>query len=318
MKFSVSVIIPVYNGEKFVEKSINSATSQAEVLEVIVVNDGSTDATQIILDKLVVINDKIKVFHHCNKSNQGRSSSRNLGIKKSKGNYIAFLDADDYYLEDRFLNDQLFFEKDINIDGVYNAIGVKFYREADQYEKKQLKLTTVKEPINSSELFETLLLGSKGYFSIDGLTVKKEVFNKTGYFTENLVVAEDTELILKMAIKATLVSGIIDNPLAIRGVHEDNSFSNENLYKIYRSEMYHSLLGWLIKNNYPISRINAVLKCLFLYRKLESESLFIEIKYWFKMLVKNPICFKSILFLKSFPLIMQRKKFLPLLYIFRK
>ncbi|AUC84424.1 glycosyltransferase family 2 protein [Polaribacter sp. ALD11] len=318
MIFSLSVIIPVYNGELFIEKAIHSAVIQPEVTEVIVINDGSTDETQRILDRLKQEIAKLKVVHHTNKLNKGRSASRNLGIKVSTGNYIAFLDADDYYLENRFKNDLLLFEKNENIDGVYNAIGVHFYREANQNEKKQLQLTTVKEAINSRELFEILLLGTKNYFSIDGLTVNSKIFDKTGYFSESLVVAEDTELILKMALKATLVSGVIDTPLAIRGVHEDNSFSNEELYKVYRYEMYHSLLNWVIKNNYPINKIDAVLRCLFLYRKLDSKNLFIEIKYWFKLLIMNPTCIKSLLFFKSFPLIIQRKKFLPLIYKFRK
>lgn len=315
MNFSVSVIIPVYNGEKFIEKSINSAISQPEVFEVVVVNDGSTDSTQIILDNLIVLNDKIKVYHHYNKLNKGRSSSRNLGIKKSKGNYIAFLDADDYYLKNRFLNDFHLFNNNKSINGVYNAIGAHFYRGTSKLEKEQLNLTTVKEPINSNNLFEILLLGSKGYFSIDGLTVEKEVFIKTGYFSEDLKVAEDTELILKMALKTTLVSGIIDKPLAIRGVHDENSFSNENLYKIFRYKMYYSLLNWMRKEKYSIKKIELVFNALFLLRKLEKNTLFSEIKYWLYILKKYPFIMKSIVFIKSFPLISQRKKILKFLYL---
>lgn len=314
MKFSVSVIIPVYNGEMFIEKAINSATSQLEVLEVIVVNDGSTDTTQMILDKLVLINDKIKFFHHSNSSNQGRSSSRNLGIKKAKGNYIAFLDADDYYLENRFTNDFYLFNKNKNIDGVYNAIGVHFYRTTSKIEKEELNLTTVKESINPEELFEVLLSGKKNYFSIDGLIVKKEIFLRTGYFSEELIVAEDTELILKMALKSTLVSGIIDKPVAVRGVHDDNCFSNDNLYKVYRYKMYHSLLNWMIKNKFSIRKQELVFNVIFLSRKLEEDSLINEFKYWFYLFVMYPSVIKSSLFFKNFPLISQRKRFFKFLY----
>ena len=110
MKFLVSVIIPVFNVEQFVEKAIISALQQPEVFEVVVVNDGSTDNSLQIITKLQAEYSRVKLCHHPNLVNKGRSASRNLGIKKAICNYIAFLDADDYYLENRFTNDKIVFE----------------------------------------------------------------------------------------------------------------------------------------------------------------------------------------------------------------
>ena len=159
MKFSVSVIIPVYNGEQFIKKAIISAVNQPEVAEVIVINDGSTDNTQNIIKKLQLTNSKIKFYQHKNNENKGRSASRNLGIKKALSKYLAFLDADDYYLKERFLSDKEKFQSNIDIDGVYNAVGFHFYREVSKTEQKTLKLNTVIKNIDPNDLFEVLMSG---------------------------------------------------------------------------------------------------------------------------------------------------------------
>ena len=183
MKFLVSVVIPVYNCDSYVEKAIVSALQQPEVTEIVVVNDGSTDSTLDILEQLQKQNPIIKVYHHKNKTNKGRSASRNLAIKKAIGNYIAFLDADDFYLSNRFTSDKKIFQENSEIDGVYNAIGAYFYRDATKSERNQLELTTIKKKFDSTLLFEALLSGKYGYFSIDGLTVKKSMFETIGYFS---------------------------------------------------------------------------------------------------------------------------------------
>lgn len=87
----VSIIIPVYNAEKSIEKCINSAISQSDV-EVIAVNDGSTDNSSKILHSLEKKYMNLKVY---DKENGGAGSARNIGLDKATGEYIKFLDADD-------------------------------------------------------------------------------------------------------------------------------------------------------------------------------------------------------------------------------
>lgn len=304
---NISVIIPVYNAAAYLEKAVTSALYHKEVKEVVLVNDGSTDDSLAILQKLQQSDDRIKIYHHENNNNKGRSASRNLALKKATQPFIAFLDADDFYLENRFENDIKLFESDSSIDGVYNAIGVYFYRNATQEEKNELNLTTVRENILPVNLFEELLSGKKGYFSIDGLVVKKQVFEKIGYFNEELLVAEDTELILKMALRSKLVTGIIDKPVCLRGVHDVNSFSNENLYKVYRIKMYDSLLRWIIKEKTVIKKTLPVLKLLFYYRLKYIDSLWEDCVYWMKLALICPKLLGSEIFIKNFPLISRRK-----------
>ena len=91
----VSVIIPVYNAEKYIDKCVSSIANQTmEDIEIIAVNDGSTDNTINMLDRISEqYKDKIKVF---NKENGGAGSARNLGLDKASGEFIKFVDADDY------------------------------------------------------------------------------------------------------------------------------------------------------------------------------------------------------------------------------
>ena len=95
MNSLITVVVPVYNGEKFIERAINSIFKQTyNNYEIIVVNDGSIDKTDQIVDDLVKRYKCIKLF---NQANKGVSSARNKGIDEAKGEYIAFLDADDEY-----------------------------------------------------------------------------------------------------------------------------------------------------------------------------------------------------------------------------
>lgn len=92
----VSIIVPVYNVEKYVLKCLKSLAGQTyKNIEVVVIDDGSTDGSGLICDDFK--DKRFKVFH---KKNGGLSSARNLGIKKAKGNILAFVDSDDFVKKD--------------------------------------------------------------------------------------------------------------------------------------------------------------------------------------------------------------------------
>lgn len=312
--FSLSVIIPVYNCERFIEKTIASVIAQPEVTEIVVVNDGSTDGTELLLDQLQKQNSILTIYHHDNKVNKGRSASRNLGIQKATGNFIAFLDADDYFLPNRFANDIKVFQENKNCDGVYNAIGANFYKEVGIIEQNRLGLYMVIEKIEPKELFETLFLGKKGHFSIDGLTVKKSVFDTIGLFNEALIVMEDTDVFWKMALKCRLLTGIIDQPVAMRGVHDNNVFDQADLYKKNIIPLYESLLVWCSKNKITSNTIDILLKTIWIIKYKEKNKLFQDMGYWAKLFFPHPKLFFSILSIKYFPVIRLRKELFPFMY----
>lgn len=94
----ISVIVPVYNDEQFLKPCIDSIIGQSyNKLEIILVDDGSTDNSSKILDEFSVIDSRIKVYH---KKNTGVSDTRNYGIEKATGEYICFSDADDILAKD--------------------------------------------------------------------------------------------------------------------------------------------------------------------------------------------------------------------------
>lgn len=98
----VSIIVPVYNTEKYLKKCLDSILNQSYGdFEVIIVNDGSTDSSQNIIDEYVKSDTRIKSYI---KPNGGLSDARNFGITKVTGEYILFLDSDDYIEKDLLIN----------------------------------------------------------------------------------------------------------------------------------------------------------------------------------------------------------------------
>jgi glycosyltransferase involved in cell wall biosynthesis len=312
---NVSVIIPAYNVDQFIQKAIYSALEQPEIQEVIVVNDGSTDDTERVVENLQKTDNRIKLFYHENKVNRGRAASRNLALKRATQEYIAFLDADDYFLHNRFEADCNILVNDKSVDGVYNAIGVHFYRVYTEEESDKLSLVTVSKKIPSEYLFNEIINQKTGYFSIDGLTIRKDVLLKIGYFNEKLKVAEDTEWIYKLTLKCKLLAGNITNPVAMRGVHDNNVFNQSELYIMPRQRKYESVISWAFKNEVENDKIDLLMYWLFYYRYKQNYGIIKEVQYWCYLVFTNPKLLLSSLAIKYFPIVRKRKKIFT--YIFK-
>ena len=96
----ISVVVPIYNVEAYLEKCINSIINQTfSDLEILLIDDGSTDSSSDICDRYGSMDTRIKVLH---KKNGGLSSARNAGIDLSKGDYLCFIDSDDY-IDERYI-----------------------------------------------------------------------------------------------------------------------------------------------------------------------------------------------------------------------
>ena len=90
----ISIIIPVYNSEKYLQRCIDSIKSQTyNNIEILLIDDGSTDNSLQICNENALKDSRINVIH---KKNTGVSDTRNIGIAKSKGKYVSFIDSDDY------------------------------------------------------------------------------------------------------------------------------------------------------------------------------------------------------------------------------
>ena len=94
----VSVIVPVYNVEEYLQRCVESILNQNyKNLEILLINDGSSDQSGILCESLKSKNERIKVFHH---ANGGMSVARNTGLSQAKGEYISFVDSDDWIESD--------------------------------------------------------------------------------------------------------------------------------------------------------------------------------------------------------------------------
>jgi len=239
----VSVIIAVYNAGKFVTQAVESALAQPETVEVVIVEDGSTDNGLEVCIGLAEKHEKVYLVQHPGGKNLGAPASFNLGMQKATSEYLAILGADDYYLPGRFSVAKEAFKNDPECDGVYEAIGKQY----DDEESKRIwiksgmssmQLTTMNKVIEPERLFEALISGHYGYFSLDGLVFKQTALDKAGFMDEALYLHQDMDFIYRLAFTSKLNPGRLDVPVTIRRIHQQNRISADRTEaQKYRSDM---------------------------------------------------------------------------------
>jgi len=261
---NISVVIPAYNAEKTIERAVLSVLKQPEVNEVIIVEDGCNDQTLTICKKLEAKYPIVKVLQHDQNQNLGPSATRNKGILAAQNQWIAFLDADDYYLDNRFAQTTKVISSVDLVDGVYEAIGMEEKEGA-------VKLTTLnKNTITGNELFyEITPIGNSGRFCADGFTVKKKVLQEAGLFEEDMRIGEDVLLWLKCAVIANLLPGNIENAVTMFSRENESVTSNVEV-RYYLIVVYKKLLSWkhpLLLRSHKVKVVNKLL-----YIKLQQYS----------------------------------------------
>lgn len=295
----ISVIIPVYNAEKYIRRAVDSVLLHQEVKQIILVEDGSKDNSLLICNQLNDKFDEVEVYQHKNGINKGAGASRNLGIQKAKMPFIAFLDADDTYTSIRFLKDKEVFNSNPNCDGTYGATGVEYLeKEASvSWEKKgkdEMFLDKINKIINPNDLFE-YLIGYKnknnalGYFSIIALTLKRDkLLESKVLFNETLKLHQDTVFMFHLAYYLKLYPAEIIKPVSVRGVHLNNRFINNPNPKFTRSRQYEILRDWGIESNIK-PEIIIYFNRNYLINFLGSKSIVIRLY----LLVQKIICDKN-------------------------
>lgn len=115
-----SIVVPVYDGAAFVAEAVGSALAQTYPnLEVVVVDDGSRDATPAVVDALAERDPRVRALHQ---ANAGPSAARNAGLERARGEYVAFLDADDRLLPHKLTDQIAALEADRSVDLVYGDV----------------------------------------------------------------------------------------------------------------------------------------------------------------------------------------------------
>ncbi len=249
----VSVIIPVYNAAPFVAGAVRSAIEQPEVREVFLVEDGSLDGSLEVCRQLEAAHPQVRLLRHPEGANHGAGASRNLGMQHAGCPFIAFLDADDHFLPDRFRAERSIFGGSLGVDGVYGAIGAHFHDEeqakrfANTY---AVQLTTVRYRVAPEHLFDAHLglhrgVTNLGHFSLDGLTLRRAALDRMPeWMRSDLRLRQDTEFILRAAWYLRLAPGEIEQPVSSRGLHGDNRVTNDPKRPMSRYMLYAALSDW--------------------------------------------------------------------------
>lgn len=222
MKFSI--IIPVYNVEKYLDQAIESILVQTfKNYELLLIDDGSRDKSGFICDSYAADYCFIKAFH---KQNGGQSSARNLGIEKSIGDYIIFLDSDDYISNDSFL-EALDYETRNNPDIILYKYQ-KMFEASNRVETCNFNFPSKKNDDISDYLMQ--LIETDTFFcSAWSKSIKSSLIkNNNCFFTEGIY-AEDIEWYYRI-LKYTNSIGIINKPF-VHYRQRTNSITSSKSYK---------------------------------------------------------------------------------------
>ncbi len=203
MEATVSIIVPVYNIIEYLPRCVESLRKQTyEKIEILLVDDGSTDGTAALCDELAAEDPRIRVFH---KENGGSSSARNLGIKEATGEYLGFVDSDDYVEPDMY-------------ERLLRAIETNHLPIAqtgrDEIDPEGRRLPNICEPVTEEQEipakeFLRELLMHRGDCSFCTKLVRRDLFDEEGFPVG--VLNEDFHLLVKLLTRGK-VPGIVCIP----------------------------------------------------------------------------------------------------------
>lgn len=193
--FTISVIIPNYNNEKYLNKCLDSVLSQTyPISEIVVYDDCSTDQSRKILNKYESSYKNIHVIY--GEKNVGVSKARDLAIKHVNGDYVCMLDADDFFFsKDKIKNEM---EK---VELTYRNTGEKvisFSQTIDVDEKGEQMKNPKHKNLSGNELFKIVTRAYSNYMPRD-YCFPKEIYIKSGGYTEGLSLYEDWDLNMKLS-----------------------------------------------------------------------------------------------------------------------
>lgn len=223
----VSIVVPMYNAEKTIENTINSIFCQSySNYEVIVVNDGSTDNSLQVLNKLLNKEERSQNFIIIDQNNNGVSVARNLGIKASCGEFIAFLDSDDEWLSNKL-------ERQINI--LLDNPNIDFLG-CNRNEEHLTKVLWKKFDILTKISAKFLLI--KFVFVVPTIIFKRSIVLDLGYFDENQRYAEEGNYFIRISNKYNCY--LLNESLVVTGggkAHFGASGLSGNLKEMEKGEL---------------------------------------------------------------------------------
>lgn len=261
----ISIIIPIFNVQEYIEKCFDSIQEQdmQNEVEIICIDDGSSDKSGIICDKYSKMYKNFKVIHQKNK---GVSSARNLGVKISNGKYLAWIDPDDYIDKNWYKKIRPLLEKDIDI------IFYDFF-EIKNGKKKIKKYLSESKFIDKDVFLNEITLDQRIYNQLWQKVLKKTLMNNI-VFPENVTFMEDYAVLDKIALNAKSIY-YISTPLYFYRIREKSLTKFNSIKKtvnayLMAEERYKYLLSKkknISKLGYLIQALNVCIQ----YNKIKQE-----------------------------------------------
>lgn len=274
----ISIIIPVYNCEKYIDQAIETVKLQSYTnWELLIVNDGSKDNSLNVIQKETIdFREKVKIINF--DENQGVAKARNEALKIASGRYIAYLDADDWWEREK-LDKQLNFMKENNLTFSYTSYSrIKedgtFLRTV-----KASKLTQYKDLLKNAIMLTSTIM-------IDLSKVEKSLL-----FMPNLTISEDTQTWLNI-LKTGVIAYGLDENLAKYRQRKGSASSNKikstiGIWKVYKN---YQLMG-IFKSSYYtfLHAVNAIKKRVVVFKKMQEiyRTYFRKVKNWHNVIEKK-------------------------------
>ena len=249
-KPKVSVIVPVYNTEKYLQRCLDSILNQTlKDIEIIIVDDGSKEPCALLCDQISKLDSRIKVIH---KQNGGLGFARNSGLSESNGEYVGFIDSDDYIepnMYEMLYNAATKTNADMAISGISFVGGNTFSSENEIVPKSYFQEETVFE----NEQIKELLLGVVGALPYEaddsryGVSVCKNIFKNSlikeknlSFFSEREILSEDTVFMVDFIKNSSCAVGV-------PGAYYCYCRNDDSISKSYNSTRYERSIIFLNK-----------------------------------------------------------------------
>lgn len=243
LKKKASVIIPLYNAEKYIERTIKSVISQTyDDIEIIIVDDESPDRSVKVCEQFT--DSRIKIIHQ---KNRGLAGARNTGIRHAKGDYIAFIDADDIWLPEKLARHIAHLES-------HPDVGVSFSRSAfiDEADKPLgIYQITELQDITALDIFCRSPIGNGS-----AAVFKKSVFEdikfqdniygyvEDYYFDDTFTLSEDIECWVRIAIQTNWKFAGIAQPLTLYRINSNGLSANLQQMIDFREKVFEKVYSY--------------------------------------------------------------------------
>ena len=208
-----SVILPIYNVEKYLSECVDSILKQTFTdYELILVDDGSKDGSPAICDDYAKKDERIKVIH---KSNGGQSTARNMGLEKAEGEYIIYLDSDDFITSDTFFEDIYNKVQETQSDIVLYKYS-KYFDDTKTLDKCTFTLDFAESITDSEEMLETLVAKDAYYGMAWVKAFRRKMAIENGVVFDTNLVCEDMDWYFNLVLCAEKISAIDKSYIAYR------------------------------------------------------------------------------------------------------